>query len=391
MTTRTVPLGELARFQSGGTPSRKVPGYYEGDQAWITGADISLTGDINPRSYITNDAIRSSATSPVPAGTILLVTRTSVGKVAVADRPLCFSQDITAISPDPDRLDKRYLVQLIRAKGAYFKSRARGATIQGVTRDVVESLDVLLPPIDEQCRIADILDSAQHLRDLRLKSVNALGALGMAAFVRHFGESASEPASQVPLREILVSIENGRSPVCEPRPRIGDEYGVLKLGAVTYGEYRPSENKAFLGNVLATDRLVDPGDVLMTRKNTPELVGAVALVHETPERLLLPDLVFRLNFDPKVVTGTYLQRALMAPRTRSAVRRLASGSAASMSNISKARLLNLQISVPPLAKQREFEETVSKVEAQLSAARHSAAGIEELVNALRARAFSGRL
>ncbi|MDE0178433.1 MAG: hypothetical protein OXP36_07520 [Gammaproteobacteria bacterium] len=77
-------LGLICSFLNGGTPSRRVARYYQGDVPWITGADISGPRADTARSFITQDAIRESATNRVPAGTVLLVTRTSVGKVALA-------------------------------------------------------------------------------------------------------------------------------------------------------------------------------------------------------------------------------------------------------------------------------------------------------------------
>ena len=98
-------LGPICSFLNGGTPSRGVYRYYQGDVPWITGADISGARADTARRFITEEAIGESATNRVPAGTVLLVTRTSVGKVAVAAMELCFSQDITAITPDPHCLD----------------------------------------------------------------------------------------------------------------------------------------------------------------------------------------------------------------------------------------------------------------------------------------------
>ena len=107
---KDVPLSEIVTFISGGTPSRRVPSYFEGDVPWITGADIDQLGKITPRFSITEEAIQSSATSIVIPGTVLLVTRTNIGKATVADRDICFSQDITALHPDAKQVDTRYRI-----------------------------------------------------------------------------------------------------------------------------------------------------------------------------------------------------------------------------------------------------------------------------------------
>lgn len=187
------PLGSLCTFQNGGTPSRGVARYYEGDIPWITGSDIVGPVVDQARSFITHEAIRDSATNRIPAGTVLLVTRTSVGKVAVAGRELCFSQDITALTPDAKRLDTNYLIQFLRTKQGHFERMARGATIKGVTREAVARLELPLPPLRDQRRIAEILDKADALRAKRRAALARLDALTQSIFLEMFGDPATNP------------------------------------------------------------------------------------------------------------------------------------------------------------------------------------------------------
>ena len=210
-----------------------------------------------------------------------------------------------------------------------------------------------------------------------------------AEFTRQFGGEHGLPME--PLENVLVSITNGRSPICESRPRVDAEWGVLKLGAVSSGSYRAAENKAYLGDRRPSDIEVRTGDVLMVRKNTPELVGAVTLVHATPPRLLLPDLVFRLEANHSKLTGTYLTHALMSPVLRDRVRGLASGSARSMSNISMAKLRSLHVPVPPLADQLAFEAFVENVASRRQRFEQSLSRFDSLLASLQARAFAGDL
>ena len=117
-------LGNLCEFLNGGTPSKDKPHYFEGDIPWITSADITGPVADSARSFITEEAIQQSATNKVPRGTVLLVTRTRVGKVAVAGHDLCFSQDITAIKPDSTKLETGYLVHFLRTKQTHFERLA---------------------------------------------------------------------------------------------------------------------------------------------------------------------------------------------------------------------------------------------------------------------------
>ena len=255
----------------------------------------------------------------------------------------------------------------------------------------VSGLEVPLPPIEEQRRIAAILDHAQALLSRSARRLNHLDELLDARFRVDFGDLGPKSPGALPLKTFVPQIENGRSPVCESRPRSGAEYGVLKLGAVTYGTYRPDENKAYLGEIRSTDRPVRAGDLLMTRKNTKDLVGAVAHVTDTPDRLLLPDLVFRLNYDSDLVHPVFVQRLLMTGSMRDAVRGLASGSAASMPNISKARLLALPVPMPSMKRQEAFVAAAMTVAAVREEAELSQRSLGRLTASLQTRAFSGRL
>lgn len=186
-------LGSLCQFLNGGTPPKSESRYFEGDIPWITSADITSPIVDTARSFITDEAVGASATNKVPTGTVLLVTRTGVGKVAVAGVDLCFSQDITAILPDKDRLDTAYLVHFLRTKQDYLLSMARGATIKGVTRNVVADLVIPLPPLPEQRRIAAILDQADALRAKRREALAQLDRLAQSVFVEMFGDPISNP------------------------------------------------------------------------------------------------------------------------------------------------------------------------------------------------------
>jgi type I restriction enzyme S subunit len=246
-----------------------------------------------------------------------------------------------------------------------------------------------VPHLEEQRRIAAILDSADAIRSKRKAALAQLDSLTQAVFSSLF---ALDSLPHVELGALIGEIDGGASPNCENRRATADEWGVLKLGAVTYGRFQADENKAFTGEVgKMSKNEVRAGDVLMTRKNTRELVGAVSVVDEVRPRLLLPDLIFRLHLDKQRVDPRYFQAFMMNPRTRHAVRGLSSGSASSMPNISKARLRSFPIALPPIADQQAFAACVARIEAQRVTIQRALAADDELFASLQSRAFSGKL
>lgn len=250
-----------------------------------------------------------------------------------------------------------------------------------------------LPPLEEQRRIAAILDKADAIRRKRKDAIALTEELLRSTFLEMFGDPVTNPKGWEvrQLGDCLKNIESGWSPKCDTREAAPDEWGVLKLGAVTYGHFNSHENKAMFSDVIPKQELeIKTGDLLVTRKNTYELVGASAFVKDTRPKLMLPDLIFRLRLLDEI-DPIYVWQVLSQQTMRFKLTRLAGGTAGSMPNISKARLRTLSIPVPPQAFQLKYREFVNqfwyKNEHQKEAEKISNA----LFNSLLQRAFRGEL
>lgn len=184
----TVKLGDICTFTNGGTPSKDATDFWCGEIPWISSADIVNDAIQQPRHYITAAAVNNSSTNQVPAGTLLVVTRTGVGKVAITDIDLCFSQDITALHLNTN-CHSKYIAYAIKSHSSSLIAQARGATIKGITRDVLASLPILLPPLAEQQRIAAILDKAEEIKRKREQAIAKLDELAQSAFDHMFNQN----------------------------------------------------------------------------------------------------------------------------------------------------------------------------------------------------------
>lgn len=146
----------------------------------------------------------------------------------------------------------------------------------------------------------------------------------------------------------------GWSPSCEARPRDGAEWGVLKVSAVSWGIYRPEENKALPPNLEARPEYeVAKGDFLVSRANTAELVARSVVAEETPKHLMLSDKIVRLKLT-SMCARRYMNLANSAPLARRYYSQVAGGTSSSMKNVSREQILNLPIALPPLAEQRRI-------------------------------------
>ena len=193
------------------------------------------------------------------------------------------------------------------------------------------------------------------------------------------------------LSTVVTNIENGKSFVCENFNR-SDEYpAILKLSAVTYGVYNANENKALTNEDLFVSSVeVKQGDLLFTRKNTPELVGMSAFVYDTEPNLMMPDLIFRFNTNEKI-NKIYLWKLINNDLFRGKIKSLSNGSAKSMSNISKQRLMELNIPIPPLGLQSQFAEFVKQTDKLKFEMEKSLKELEDNFNSLMEKAFNEEL
>lgn len=386
-----VKLGDLALIQAGGTPSRKNSQNFGEGLPWVKISDMDSLIVRSTEESITELGLESSSVKLFPEGTILLSIFATVGKVAVLGMSATTNQAIAGIQLKSDAVLPSFLVHFLKFSEGELKSLGRGVAQNNINLSKLRNFEIPLPPLPEQQRIAEILDMSSSNLASRKAQLEQLSALENSIFeqfhLAHLGQ-----ATQYHLKDVVPSIDSGKSPVCENRPAMDDEWGILKLSSVTTGEFLQDENKAYLKNTESLSHLViHPGDLLMTRKNTPELVGAVSLVRETRPNLLLPDLIFRLNLNRNLVEPEYLAPFLMSAPVRFSIRALAGGSAKSMSNISKQRLNKLLIDLPSLDTQREFvtkSQEIQELKRQVSAAHKLE---EELQKSLSTREFAGQL
>src|SRR5262249_367174 len=151
-----------------------------------------------------------------------------------------------------------------------------------------------------------------------------------------FARAVAEGSARF-LGDLVSRIEAGRSFGGPGRRADAEEWGVIKVSAMTWGEFRADENKAVSADAVDPRWEIKPGDLLVSRANTTEYVGAPVLVRETRWRLLLSDKSLRLVLDGDV-NKEWLLYALSAPQTRRQISAAATGTSDSMRNISQAKL-----------------------------------------------------
>lgn len=297
-------------------------------------------------------------------GDVLISWSASLGVYIWKGEKAVLNQHIFKVVFDKAEVDKNFFVHQVQNILENAASEAHGATMKHLTKPVFDALPFYLPSIEKQQAIASVLDKVSELITLRKEQLAKLDQLVKARFVEMFGHPVINEMcwKKAPLSACLESIDNGKSFLCDTEARQGDWPAVLKLSAATYGFYRPEENKALFDETqFVENAAVHTGDLLFTRKNTPELVGMCAYVYDTPNGLMMPDLIFRLN-TTEVCNKIFLWKLINHNLFRDCVQAIATGSAKSMSNISKERLLKLTVILPPLELQEQFANFVKQTD-----------------------------
>ncbi|WP_406739986.1 restriction endonuclease subunit S [Streptomyces atratus] len=165
----------------------------------------------------------------------------------------------------------------------------------------------------------------------------------------------SEVWLEAPLKSRLLRIDGGRSPDLPDTPAAAGGWGVLKVSAVHRSGFRPGENKEVSDVALVDERYeVQAGDLLISRANTPELVGSACIATSSSSRLLLSDKTLRLVVDQELADARFVNFSLSSPALRSQIENAASGSSRSMQNISQLSIERLMLPWPPIAEQRRI-------------------------------------
>lgn len=386
-------LGDLFEISRGGSP-RPIQDFLteEADGVnWIMISDASASGKYIERTAkrIRPDGVaRSRRVSP---GDFLLTNSMSFGRPYIMKTDGCIHDGWLHLKKRDSSIDEDYFYHLLGSEATYakFERLAAGATVKNLNIDLVSRVEVPVPPVLEQRRIATILDKADSLRRKRQEAIRLADEFLRAVFMDMFGSpDGSSKWPQTSVASMIASIESGWSAPSSNLDLTDQDLAVLKVSAVSTGWFLPNEAKAVDRSIV--DRpLVFPrrGDLLFSRANTRELVAACCLVEEDVEERFLPDKLWRITAEPKNATNEYLCYLFRHPAFRQELTKQATGTSGSMLNISQAKLLSTPAPLPPVALQEKFSNIVKRSQTARRNSLLSLRGVESLKDSLTAELF----
>lgn len=394
-----VKLSDICLMQSGGTPKRSNLTFYNGNIPWVTISDFkNASNDIISKTEesLTENGLKAINNRIFKKGTLLLAMYGSVGKTVITGIEASTNQAILAINPKDDNiLNIKFLKYWFEHNKDFIYSQGKGATLQNISLSIVKRQEIELPEKELQDKIVALLDRAKNIIEKRKLSINLLDNLLKNYFLEIFGEPTRNEKEWkiVKLSNYINKIIAGTSYGGRENTILQeDELGVLKISSVTRGFFNPNEFKAVQKSILKKE-IVNPkkGDLLFSRANTMEFVGATCIVDKDYDDLFLPDKLWKLELKEEFLTKTYLHFLLQSENFRKNFTSVATGSSGSMLNISMVKFNSIKIPLPPMEKQILFENLYLLIEKNKKKSLAFINESNELLNCLFQQAFNKRL
>lgn len=356
MSVSLIALGELVTFLGGGTPDRSNPAYWYGEIPWATVKDLKSGELSDTQEYITREGLENSASTIIDTGTVIMATRMGLGKVAINTIPMSINQDLKGVVCS-SRIAPRYLLHFLLSKASMLELAGHGATVKGIKLDYLRSMKIPLPPLDEQRRIAAILDRADAIRRKRAEAVGLAHKMAQNVFISMFGH---------PGRNEKEYPRKGIGDLCQRcssmNPAVGkqadDTFRYIELGSVDGKLGRIVGISEFIGKDAPSRarQIIRAGDVLVSTVR-PNLRGT-ALADMSYDGNL-GSTGFCVLRPGKELSSNYLYQITRFPWFSEQLAMKVRG--ANYPAVTDKDVLSVTIPVPPLALLQRYDSLASRI------------------------------
>lgn len=401
-------IKNVATVVTGGTPAKNNSDYYGGEFPFFKPADLDAGRHVSEASEYLSD-LGKSVSRIIPAQATAVCCIGSIGKCGFLDVEGATNQQINSAIPYFNAL-YQYFYMNTEFFTNQLRNSASATTIAIVNKTKMESCYYPLAPLAEQQRIVDRIESLFAKLDEAKEKAQAVvdsfetrkAAILHKAFTGELTTKWREEHNiskttwgEKKWGDFLQSIEAGKNWSAEGRPPEGTEFGVVKVSAVTWGEFDELESKTcVVAEQWNSKTQIHKGDFLFSRANTLQLVGNCVIVRNISKRLMLSDKILRFKFDeiahPRFVL--YFTRSRIY---REQVEQLASGNQDGMRNISQKNLKLVSFPIPTVVEQIEIISILDRAFAKEQQSKEAAEAVLDQIDLMKksilARAFRGEL
>ncbi|MEZ9605093.1 restriction endonuclease subunit S [Vibrio sp. 10N.261.55.A10] len=290
-------------------------------------------------------------------------------------------------SLDHDKVDIRYLYYFFKSRG--FKDVISGSAQPQITGQGLTKVQIPLPPLAEQKRIAAILDKADAIRQKRKQAIDLADEFLRSVFLDMFGDPVTNPKG-FPLGTIRDLVDTANYGTSGKASETDGEFPVLRMGNITYqGGWDFTDLKYIdLTEKELPKYLVHRGDLLFNRTNSRELVGKTA-VYNQDEPMAFAGYLVRVR--PNELGNNYYISGYLNSGHGKKVLVGMCKSIVGMANINAQELQDIKILLPPIEIQNQYESLAKSVYEKTMTHKSSSTELELLFNSLSQKAFSGEL
>jgi type I restriction enzyme S subunit len=354
MTWDKLAIGDFCRTGSGGTPSRKKASrYFGGNIPWVKSGELREGVITETEETITELAVIESSAKFIPKGALLVAMYgATIGRVAKLGIDATSNQAVCHILPDESLADMQYMFHALQAQVPHWLGKGVGGAQPNISQEIIKNTVIPLPPLEEQRRIAAILDKTAWLYGQTLEQLNKAKELLASLFVETVGDPLQNPRSwsTIPLAE---AVQIGTD-VTYGIVQAGEEFlgGIpyIRTGDIANGEIvtsslrhtDPAIASRFVRSTVRT------GEIVMSIRAT---VGTTAMVPACLDGANLTQGTARIAPGERT-NGLYLLQYLRMPSTQAWIQRQVKG--ATFREITLARLRELPVLLPPMAVQEAF-------------------------------------
>ena len=425
----TTTLGDVARWGSGGTPSRRNPEFFNGSIPWIKTGELGDKFISGTEEHISEDAIKKSSAKIFSAGSVgIAMYGATIGKLSIFAVDASTNQACAVAKPLCDLLSNEFLYYYLLSERRALIDSGKGGAQPNISQGILRDWPLSLPPLNEQHRIVAKIETLFSEMDKGIESLKiareqlkvyrqavlknafegkltsqwreqnkdklATARQLLASANQNIDSQLKAPSSWIVCRVedvLILGPSNGRS--VKDRK---DGFPVLRLTALKGGKIELSESKSGDWNRdEAQAYIVKEGDFLLSRGNgSKHLVGRGGVVPKHEDEVAYPDTIVRLRVNPELILIKFFSLLWESRVLRDQIE-AASQTTAGIYKINQGHIKAFAVPVPTLAEQqlivRELEEKMSLIDHQLHDVDLAIAASETLRQSILKKAFSGQL
>lgn len=378
-------LGDLCHIEIGRTPARNQARYWGAGSPWLSIADMNGKKHVSTtKEQITTEAVRECRCRQVQPGTVLMSFKLSLGKVAMAACPIYTNEAIAALPiKNAAKLCPEYLYWALQQID-FTLGQDRAAKGLTLNKPKLAALKIPVPPLEEQRRIAAMLDKAEELCAKRHAAIALLDQLPQAIFLEMFGDPTTNPMGwqKLPFREIANTrlgkmLDQKKQSAEAPLPYLGNanvqwfRFDLRNVPRMTFSDKERS--------ILQ----LAPGDVLICEGGEP---GRSAVWTGELEECYFQKAIHRARVDQRKVLPQFVAHCLFNLVIGGGLKDHVT--VATIAHLTGEKLATLPFLLPPIDLQHRFETRVEAIQRAKAAHQSAMTKFDELFTALQARAFT---